>query len=113
MLAGFAGYDTPRAVFFDVAILQVQFLDRLLRFEARGDSTGAVLVKVYMPVVVSGVVGQTVQNTVENPQSQFWDKVFVRVVVSGAVGQTVQNTRGVSTGAVLGQGVHARCCVWC
>ena len=58
---------------------------------SRGDSTGAVLDKVYMPVVVSGAVSQTVQNTVENPQSQFWDKVFMPVVVaSGAYGQTAQ-----------------------
>ena len=30
-------------------------------------------------VVVSGGVGQTIQNTVENPQLQFWDKVFMPV----------------------------------
>ena len=30
-------------------------------------------------VVVSGGVGQTMQNTVENPQLQFWDKVFMPV----------------------------------
>ena len=30
-----------------------------------------------------------------------------------ADGQTAQNTRGDSTGAVLRQFVHARCCVWC
>ena len=35
------------------------------------------------------------------------------VVVSGADVQTALNTRGDSTGAVLGQVVHARCCVWC
>ena len=35
------------------------------------------------------------------------------VVVSGADVQTAQNTRGDSTGAVLRQVVHARCCVWC
>ena len=143
VLAGFAGYDTPRAVFFDFRGDSTgAVLGQVIALEARGDSTGAVLVKVYMPVVVSGVVGQTVQNTVEIPQSQFWDKVFMPVVVSGAVDQTVQNTRrvstgavlgqvfmpavvsgafgqtaqnicGVFTGAVLGQVVHARCCVWC
>ena len=46
------------------------------------------LVKVYMPVVVSGAVGQTVQNTVEIPQVQFLDKLFMPFVVSGADGQT-------------------------
>ena len=32
------------------------------------------------------------------------------VVASGADGQTAEKTRGDSTGAVLGQGVHARRC---
>ena len=50
---------------------------------------------------------------VEIPQVPFMDKLFMHVVVSGADGQTAQNTRGDSTGAVLGQVVHARCCVWC
>ena len=50
---------------------------------------------------------------VEIPQVPFLDKLFMHVVVSGACGQTAQNTRGDSTGAVLGQVVHARCCVWC
>ena len=64
-----------------------------------------------MPVVVSGAVGQTVQNTVENPQSQFWDKVLMPVVVaSGAMARQRRNC-GDSTVAVLGQGVHA-CCCW-
>jgi len=59
-----------------VEIPQVQFLD-----------------KVYMSIVVSGAVGQTVQKTVEYPQLQFFDKVFIPVVVvSGADGQTVQKT---------------------
>ena len=49
--------------------------------------------KVYMSIVVSGAVGQTVQKTVEYPQLQFLDKVFISVVVvSGANGQTVQKT---------------------
>ena len=43
----------------------------------------------------------------------FLDKLFMPVVVSGADVQTALNTRGDSTGAVLGQVVHARCCVWC
>ena len=52
---------------------------------------------------------------VEIPQAQFLDKVYMSIVVSGAVGQTVQKTCGDAAGAVLGQGVHARCsrCVWC
>ena len=50
---------------------------------------------------------------VEIPQVPFLDKLFMHVVVSGAVVQTALNTRGDSTGAVLGQVVHARCCVWC
>ena len=75
-----------------VAIPQVQFVVRLLRLLLKPVAIPQVqsLVKVYMPVVVSGAVGQTVQNTVENLQSQFWDKVFMRVVVSGADGQTVR-----------------------
>ena len=67
-----------------VAIPQEQFLDRLLRLK---------------PVAI--------------PQVQSLVKVYMPVVVSGADGQTVQNTRGDSTGAVLGQVVHARFCVWC
>ena len=45
---------------------------------------------------------------------QFPDKLSMPVIVaSGADGETVEYTRGDSTGAVLGQVVHARCCVWC
>ena len=109
-----------------VEITQVPFLDKL-----------------FMHVVVSGADGQTAQNPpwrfhrcrswtscsctllclvrmsrqrrtpVEIPQVPFLDKLFMHVVVSGADGQTAQNNRGDSTGAVLGQVVHARCCVWC
>ena len=79
-----------------VEIPQVPFLDKL-----------------FMHVVVSGADGQTAQNPVEIPQVPFLDKLFMHVVVSGADGQTAQNHRGDSTGAVLGQVVHARCCVWC
>ena len=58
VLAGFAGYDTPRAVFPSIV-------------NARGDSTGAVLGQGDMPVVIlSGGFGQTVQKTVESPQLQ-------------------------------------------
>ena len=107
--------------------------------EHRGDSTGAVLGQ----VVVSGADVQTALNTrgdstgavlgqvvharccvwcrcpdsAEHPwrfhRCRSWDKLFMPVVVSGADVQTAQNTRGDSTGAVLGQVVHARCCVWC
>ena len=51
MLAGFAGYDTPRAVFLSIV-------------DVRGDSTGAVLGQGDKPVVVpSGAFGQTAQKT--------------------------------------------------
>ena len=79
-----------------VEIPQVPFLDKL-----------------FMPVVVSGADGQTAQNTRGDSQVPFLDKLFMPVVVSGADVQTALNTRGDSTGAVLGQVVHARCCVWC
>ena len=56
VLAGFAGYDTPRAVFPSIV-------------NARGDSTGAVLGQGDMPVVfLSGGFGQTVQKTADSPQ---------------------------------------------
>ena len=44
----------------------------------------------------------------EIPQAQFLDKVYMSIVVSGAAGQTVQKTCGISTVAVLGQGLHPR-----
>ena len=66
-----------------------------------------------MHVVVSGAGDQTAQTPVEISQVPFLDKLFMPVVVSGADGQTALNTRGDFTGAVLGQDVHARCCVWC
>ena len=56
--AGFAGFDTPRAVFPSIV-------------DVRGDSTGAVLGHSVMPVVVpSGAFGQTVQKTAVSPQWQ-------------------------------------------
>ena len=59
VLAGFAGYDTPLAVFPSIV-------------DVRGDSTGAVLGHSDMPVVVpSGAFGQTVQKTADSPQWQF------------------------------------------
>ena len=63
-----------------------------------------------MPGVLSGA---DVRTPVEFPQVPFLDKLFMHVVVSGADVQTALNTRGDFTGAVLGQVVHARCCVWC
>ena len=71
MLAGFAGYDTPRAVLFFPLV------------NVRGDSTGAVLGQGVMPVVVpSGAFGETAQKTVEIPQLPFFDKlVQISVVV--------------------------------
>ena len=66
-VAGFAGYDAHRAVSSFVALAD----------EARGDSTGAVLVQGYMPVVIaSGAFDQTAQKTVEIPQLPFLDKLF-------------------------------------
>ena len=71
MLAGFAGYDTPRAVFPSIV-------------DVLGDSTGAVLVQGDMPVVVTlGALGQTAQKTVEIPQLPFFDKV-VQISCRGA-----------------------------
>ena len=56
--AGFAGYDTPRAVFPSIV-------------NAHGDSTGAVLGQGDMPLVIlSGGFGQTVQKTADSPQLQ-------------------------------------------
>ena len=67
MLAGFAGYDAHRAVFPSFVALAD---------EARGDSTGAVLVQGDMPVVIaSGAFDQTAQKTVEIPQLPFVDEV--------------------------------------
>ena len=67
MLAVFAGCDAPRAVFpSNVALAD----------EARGDSTGAVLVPGVLPVVIaSGAFDQTPKKTVEIPQLPFFDKV--------------------------------------
>ena len=66
MLAGFAGYDAPCAVF-------LSFVD------VRGDSTGAVLGQgVHACCHWSGADGQTAQQTVEIHQLQFLDK-FVQI----------------------------------
>ena len=63
LLAGFAGYDAPRAVFPSIV-------------HVRGGFTGAVLGPGVMPVVVaSGAFGQTALKTVEISQLQFLDKV--------------------------------------
>ena len=75
MLAGFAGYDAPRAVFPSFVALAD---------EARGDSTGAVLVQGDMPVVIaSGAFDRTAQKIVEIPQLPFFDKV-VHISCRGA-----------------------------
>ena len=67
MPAGFAGYDAPRVVFPSFVALAD---------EARGDSTGAVLVQGDVPVVIaSGAFHQTTQKTVEIPQLPFFDEV--------------------------------------
>ena len=75
MLAGFAGYDAPRAVFPSFVALAD---------EARGDSTGAVLVQGDMPVdFASGAFHQTTQKIVEIPQLPFFDEV-VHISFRGA-----------------------------
>ena len=89
MLAGFAGYDTPRDVFSSVVNVRGDSAGAVLgqvitlAHEAGGDSTGAVLSQVDMPVVVSsGAFGETAQKTVEIPQLPFFDKlVQISVVV--------------------------------
>ena len=85
MLAGFVGYDAPRAVFPSFVALAD---------EARGDSTGAVLVQGDMPVVIaSGAFHQTTQKTVEIPQLPFFDEV-VHISYRGAeAGFMVQTAR--------------------
>ena len=61
VLAGFAGYDAPRAVFPSVV-------------NARGDSTGAVLGQGDVPVVIlSDAFAQTARKTVVVPQMHFID----------------------------------------
>ena len=68
-VAGFAGYDAHRAVSSFVALAD----------EARGDSTGAVLVQGDMPVVVRQVLLiNTVQKTVDIPQLPFFRSEFCR-----------------------------------
>ena len=67
LLAVFAGYDAPRAVFPSIVALAD---------EARGDSTGAVLAPGVSPVVIaSGAFDQTAKKTMEIPQLPFFDKV--------------------------------------
>ena len=82
----FAGYDAPRAVFPSIVALAD---------EARGDSTGAVLVQGVMPVVIA--FDQTAQKTVEIPQLPLFDKV-VHISCRGAeadfCGPTVCRTTG-------------------
>ena len=102
MLAGFAGYDTPRSVFPSIvddcgystgAVLgQGCFPARYCAStgphgpesaETCGASTGAVLGQGVLPVVVtSGAYGQTVLKTAVSPQMQFVDEVVdISVVV--------------------------------
>ena len=94
MLARFAGYDTPRAVFPSIV-------------NARGDSTGAVLGQVIALADEArgdstvAVAGQGVHARCCCCVWCLWP-------------DSAENC-GDSTGAVPGQGVHARCCciVWC
>ena len=89
-----------------VDVPQLQFLTPVVAMPVEIPQ-GAVLDELFM--------GFQVVMPVEIPQAQFLDKVSMSVVVSGAIGQIVQETCGDAAGAVLGQGVHARCCrcVWC
>ena len=75
--------------------------------------------KVVLPVVMQDLFsGLDVQNTVDVPQLQFLTVVVAMPVEipQGTVlgmfrhASVGVDTRGDSTGAVLGQGVHARCC---
>ena len=94
VLARFAGYDTPRAVFPSIV-------------NARGDSTGAVLGQVIALADEArgdstvAVAGQGVHARCCCCVWCLWS-------------DSAENC-GDSTGAVPGQGVHARCCcgVWC
>ena len=81
-----------------------------------GDTQVQFLDKVGVPVVWQRQVSWSRQRRTlsGDTQVQFLDKVSMPVVVaSGADGETAEYTRGDSTGGVLGQVVHARCCVWC
>ena len=80
--------------------------------DTSGDSTGAILGQgVHVRVLGLVPMARQRRKPVELPQVQFLDTVYLPVVVvSGAYGQTAQKTRGDSTGAVLGQGSHARLC---
>ena len=73
--AVFDGYGAARAVFLSIVALAD---------EARGDSTGAVLVPGVLPIVIaSGAFDQTAKKTVEIPQLPFFDKV-VHISCRGA-----------------------------
>ena len=98
VLAGFAGYVTPRAVLF-FPLVNVRgdstgaVLGQVISLadEARGDSTGAALGQGVKPVVVpSGAFGETAQKTVEIPQLPFFDKlVQISVVVQRPIPMVV------------------------
>ena len=98
MLAGFAGYVTPRAVLF-LPLVHVRSDSTgavlgqviLLADEARGVSTGAAHGQGVMPVVVpSGAFGETAQKTAEIPRLLFFDKlVQVSVVVQRSIPMVV------------------------
>ena len=95
-----------------VEVPQLQFIDRLV------NTTVACSVRKARCTFSSwsGPLCQGLSSRVQNFVEilQFLDNLDIPVVVAlDADGQTAQNTRGDSTGAVLGQVVHARCCVWC
>ena len=100
MLAGFAGYDAPRAVFPLIVALAN---------EARGDSTGAVLGQGDLPVEVSsGAFHQTAQKTVGIPQLPFFDKVVqisCRVAEADSHGLAVQQTMVIPQSQFLNEAI--------
>ena len=71
-----------------VEIPQVQFLDM-----------------VYMSIVVSGAVGQTVQKTVEYPQLQFLDKALTMLSRS-LVGAKMQVEVCIGSCAIFGENIE-------
>ena len=97
--------DSAYVLFLDKVVLPVVMQDRFPGLDVQ-KTVGFPQLQ-FLTVVVA--------MPVEIPQAQFLDKVYMSIVVSGAVGQTVQKTCGDAAVAVLGQVVHALCsrCVWC
>ena len=125
VMAGFSGYDVPRAVFLSVAISQVQFLKRLscplcattyALVQTRrvwGDSSGAVLgegccarcVQRHMP-------GIGVQFTWRFRRCRSWTRLSCPLCATTYALVQTRSNRGDAAGAVPRQGCgHARRCV--